>query len=92
LASGATQAVPAALYQGYEYRIIGACDQACGDLDLRAFDQNGQKVAADVNPDARSALVIAPVWSGPFQIQVVMASCAAQHCTLATQLYGRPLP
>lgn len=89
LAQGASQAVPVELHQGFEYRIVAVCDQDCSDIDLRLNDQNNNEVAADIAMDDRPIVQVAPRWTGPFQLNVQMATCTVAPCYFAAQLYGK---
>jgi hypothetical protein len=89
LAQGANQFVPVELHQGFDYRIVAVCDQDCSDIDLRLNDQNNNEVAADVAMDDRPIVQVTPRWTGPFQLNVVMATCTVAPCYFAAQLYGR---
>lgn len=82
---------PATLEMGFDYRIIGVCDNDCGDFDLILYDQNNVVVSEDVLADATPIVSVAPQWSGPFTAQAVMQNCTVQPCYYALVLYGRPL-
>ncbi len=83
--------VPVTLEAGGDYRIIGVCDNDCGDLDLILYDQNNNVVSQDNLTDATPIVSVAPQWSGPFTVQAVMHNCTVQPCYYALVLYGRPL-
>lgn len=79
------------LVAGYDYRLIGVCDQNCTDLDLALFDQNGTLLAQDQSADAHPVVGGAPAYTGGFTIQATMFACnAPQGCYYALALYGRP--
>lgn len=79
------------LVAGYDYRLIGVCDQNCGDLDLALYDQNGTLVAQDQSADTRPVVGGVPSYTGNFTIQAHMFACnAPQGCYYALALYGRP--
>ncbi len=48
LAQGQTWNVPAQLFVGAEYRILGVCDRDCADLDLVLYDPGGAIVSQDI--------------------------------------------
>lgn len=91
LPQGQYAAVPATLQAGIEYRIIGVCDNDCGDLDLVLYDQNNVLISQDNLQDATPVVAVAPQWSGPFTVQAVMHNCTVAPCYYALALYGRPL-
>lgn len=82
--------VPVTLEVGGDYRIIGVCDNDCGDFDLILYDQNNNVVSQDNLTDATPIVSVAPQWSGPFTVQAVMHNCTVQPCYYALVLYGRP--
>jgi hypothetical protein len=92
LAQGQYQNLPqVTLNAGGDYRIVGVCDNDCGNMDLVVYDQNAVLVAQDVLPDATPVAAVAPNWTGPFTVQAVMQHCTVQPCYYAVALYGRPL-
>jgi len=82
---------PVTLEAGGEYRIIGVCDNDCGDFNLILYDQNNNVVSQDVLQDATPVVAVAPQWTGPFTVQAVMQNCTVSPCYYALVLYGRPL-
>ncbi len=83
--------VPVTLQAGGDYRIIGVCDNDCGDFDLILYDQNNNVVSQDNLPDPTPIVAVSPQWSGPFTVQAVMQNCTIAPCYYALVLYGRPL-
>ncbi len=82
---------PVTLEAGGDYRIIGVCDNDCGDFNLILYDQNNNVVSQDVLQDATPVVAVAPQWTGPFTVQAVMQNCTVSPCYYALVLYGRPL-
>jgi hypothetical protein len=74
---------------GGDYRIVGVCDNDCGDLDLFLYDQNNVLVSQDNLTDAMPIVSVAPQWTGPFTVQAVMHNCTVAPCYYAVVLYGR---
>lgn len=91
LGAGQHQNWPLTMNQGYDYRIVGVCDNDCGNIDLVIYDENNVLVAQDVLADATPVATVAPQWTGPFTAQAVMQQCTVQPCYYALVLYGRPL-
>lgn len=89
LEQGAVANVPINLEAGGEYSIVGVCDGDCGDLDLVLYDQNSVLISQDNAADATPIVSVAPQWSGPFTVQVVMHNCTVSPCFYALALYGR---
>ena len=91
LQQGQTWNVPASLYAGYDYRIVGVCDRDCADLDLVLFDPNGASVSQDTSADDHPVVSAAPSANGTFTIQVQMYNCSVAPCYYAVALFGRAL-
>jgi hypothetical protein len=81
--------VPVTLEAGGDYRIIGVCDNDCGDLDLILYDQANAPVSQDQAVDATPVVAAAPQTSGAYTVQAVMHQCAVQPCYYALVLYER---
>lgn len=89
LNAGQVQNVPVTLNVGGDYRIVGVCDDDCGDLDLILYDQNNNIVSQDSAADATPVVIATPQWTGLFTVQVVMHNCAVAPCYYALALYDR---
>jgi len=89
LRQGQTFNVPATLDAGVEYRIIGVCDNDCGDLDLALFDQSSNLISQDNLVDATPIVTVSPQWTGSFTVQAAMHRCTVEPCFYALVLYGR---
>lgn len=89
LRQGQSFNVPATLETGTEYRIIGVCDNDCGDLDLVLYDQSSNMISQDTLVDAAPVVSVAPQWTGPFTVQARMHQCTVEPCYYALVLYGR---
>jgi hypothetical protein len=55
---------------GMPYRIYVAPHDSGADFDLFVYDQNGNRVAFDDDPDSDALCVVTPRWTGPFSIVV----------------------
>ena len=91
LGAGQTQNWPLTMSVGYQYQIVGVCDNDCGNIDLVIYDENNTLVAQDVLADATPIATVQPQWTGPFTVQAAMQHCTVQPCYYALVLYGRPL-
>jgi hypothetical protein len=69
------------------YTIIGVCDLDCDDLDLFAYDENGNLVDEDIETDDIPILSITPRWTGEFRIRVDMYSCTVNPCWYGFHIY-----
>lgn len=69
------------LESGTPYRIHGACDRDCADLDLELFDRSGQLIVSDVELDDFPILWVTVRRSGSYTLRVSMADCGISPCT-----------
>ncbi len=89
LPQGQMQSWPITLDVGAEYRVIGVCDDDCGDLDLALYDGYGNVISQDSSADAAPVVSVIPTMSGQFQVQANMYNCRVAPCYYALVLYGR---
>jgi S1-C subfamily serine protease len=66
--------------------IIGACDHACGDLDLSILDPKGTLVSEDIEPDTFPVVTFTPRESGRYLFRALMVSCHRNPCHYGIQL------
>ncbi|MFT3729532.1 MAG: toll/interleukin-1 receptor domain-containing protein [Terricaulis sp.] len=91
LAQGGVWNVPVTLQAGGEYRIVGVCDNDCGDFDLVLYDAANNVVSRDELTDAIPVVSVQPQYNGQFVVQAVMHTCNQSPCYYALALYGRPV-
>lgn len=89
LAQGQSWNVPAQLFQGYDYRVLGVCDRDCADLDLVLFDSAGRQISQDTTTSNQPVVAVQPGYNDNFTIQVQMYNCTVAPCYYALALYGR---
>jgi hypothetical protein len=89
LAQGQSWNVPAQLFQGYDYRVLGVCDRDCADLDLVLFDSQGRQISQDTTTSNQPVVAVQPAYNDNFTIQVQMYNCSIAPCYYALALYGR---
>lgn len=89
LEEGQGQRFALTLRAGQPYRVIGVCDDRCGDLDLRVFDSNGALVAQNIAPDSAPVLDLNPAFTGGYAIEASMPRCSAAPCYFAFNVYAR---
>lgn len=68
---------------GQTYRILGACDQDCTDVDLIVEDENGIEVGRDVALDDHPVVTITPRHDGPFSVRIGLVNCEIEPCYVA---------
>ncbi len=79
------------LQAGTPYRIIGACDNECSNVDLELIDASGAVVASDVLPDDYPIVDHTPAEAGIYQIKVMMMTCTLAPCYAGARiLSGTP--
>jgi hypothetical protein len=71
------------LRAGYDYTLVGACDDDCDDLDLQLFDEDGNLIDEDLLSDDIPEVSVSPRWTGVFHVKVIMESCYIEPCRYA---------
>lgn len=89
LSSATTAQLPLTLRAGQEIRIVGVCDQACADLDLRVVNPRGEVLALDTRSNARPVVDLRADMFGQHTIEVSMVDCRAPRCRFAVNVYTR---
>ncbi len=56
---------------GGVYRIIGACDNECSNVDIELIDSNGVVVASDTAPDDEPVVTFTPASNSHYIIRVI---------------------
>lgn len=65
---------------GSAYRVIGACDNECSNVDIELIDIGGAVVASDMLPDDFPVIDYTPATSGAYYLRVVMQNCTLAPC------------
>lgn len=89
LASNRAAQLPLTLRAGQEIRVVGVCDQACNDLDLRILNPRGDIIALDTRSNARPVVDVRAEMFGRHTIEVGMLDCDAPRCRYAVNVYTR---
>jgi hypothetical protein len=89
LAQRETRRFPLTLRAGQDYRVVGVCDQRCGDLELLLFDQNETTIGRAVLGLGVPALDVRPAATGAHVVEVAMLRCSAAPCWYAVNVYSR---
>jgi hypothetical protein len=78
------------LHPGTEYKVVGACDAGCSDLNLTLLDPAGSQVDIDDVPEDNAPIVSArPGQAGQFHVRVSMAACGQPTCRFGIGVYGK---
>jgi hypothetical protein len=75
LAPGGVGTVPLNLPLGYEYAVMGVCDNDCSDLDLSVL-KSGVELSVDTSTDDWPVVQIVPTGSSGYGIKVTMYRCS----------------
>ncbi len=80
------------LRAGVNYRIFGACDDDCSDMDMEVYGADGMLAERDDNRDAAPFVQITPALAGPAYVRLWVYECAAEPCAVAARVVsgGRP--
>jgi hypothetical protein len=89
LNQGAQETVDMTLDIGKEYRIVGACDTDCSDLDFILYDGNGNQVDSDLQEDDVPIVSVVVSHSGTFRLLVKMVRCSAEPCRYGVGIFGK---
>ena len=76
---GGTGTVTLTLRAGFNYRIVGKCDNDCSDLDLRLRDGRAV-VASDFEYDDYPLIDVTPTRTDTYTLDAVMTSCSTRDC------------
>jgi hypothetical protein len=77
---------PVYLREGVRYRVYGACDDNCGDLDLELYASDGRLVARDVAPNDTPFVEITPGATGRHYVRLWLYACEAATCHVAARV------
>ncbi|MGE0740540.1 MAG: hypothetical protein AB7O98_04295 [Hyphomonadaceae bacterium] len=77
---------PIQLQAGVNYRVYGACDDDCGDLDMEIYSADGNLADRDTAPDDTPYVQIRPTQSGRHYVRLWLFSCAAEPCFVAARV------
>ncbi len=71
---------------GVAYRVIGACDNECSNVDIQLVDAGGSVVAEDTLPDDFPVVDYTPVGNGGYQVRILMRTCTIAPCYAGARL------
>jgi hypothetical protein len=78
------------LVAGTPYRIIGACDNECSNMDIELIDMNtGGVVASDVLPDDFPVVDFSPTANGRYMVRSIMQTCTVAPCYAGARILAR---
>jgi hypothetical protein len=77
------------LEQGVNYRIAGACDKDCTDLDMSVVDPAGNPIASDLERDPLPDISFKVSSPGTYHLGVHMVHCSTAPCNYRYRLYAQ---
>jgi hypothetical protein len=86
LRSGAVHNWSVRLEQGRSYRILGACDTSCRDVDLFLVGPDGSQLASDLLLDDYPVVAFSPSRTGRYTVRLSMANCTTDRCGAAARV------
>ncbi|HYD88182.1 MAG TPA: hypothetical protein VEA80_11945 [Vitreimonas sp.] len=80
------------LLEGRTYRVYGACDDDCGDLDMEIYGADGHFIERDVARDDTPYVQLTPTQTGRHYVRLWLYECRAEPCYVAARVVagGRP--
>lgn len=88
LRSGQTKTYNLTLRSGMSYKLIGACDNDCSDLDLFLY-RDGVKVADDAKTDGLPIVEFNPRRTRQFKLKARMYTCRRNPCYYGIMILGK---
>jgi hypothetical protein len=80
---------PVYLREGVDYRVYGACDDNCRDLDMEIYAADGRLSARDVARDDTPFVQITPTSTGRHYVRLWLYACDADACVVAARVVSR---
>jgi hypothetical protein len=89
LQPGADHRWQISLVGGRSYRIIGACDNECSNVDIELIDvSTGGVVASDMLADDFPVVDYTPTANGQFIVRILMQTCTVAPCYAGARVLG----
>lgn len=80
------------LDRGVAYRIVGACDNECSNMDMELIDaRTGAVVLSDTLPDDYPTLSYTPAANGRYVVRIIMRACSIAPCFAGARVLARAL-
>ncbi|MDX2275242.1 MAG: PPC domain-containing protein [Hyphomonadaceae bacterium] len=80
------------LRQGVNYRVYGACDNDCSDIDMEIYDANGELADRDVATDDTPYVQITPSQTGLHFVRLWVFACESEPCYAAARVVSGGTP
>jgi len=76
------------LREGVQYALVGVCDSACTNLDLRLMDDASHEVAVSLD-SGPPVLRVTPANRTKYRLRVIMTACSHSPCRYSVGVYER---
>lgn len=80
------------LREGVSYRIYGACDNDCSDLDMEIYGADGNLADRDIATDDTPYVQITPAETGRHYVRTWLYACTAEPCYVAMRAMSGGAP
>lgn len=77
------------LRAGWDYELLGACDEDCSDIDLWIYDEYGNLIDSDELLDDYPLVEVSPLRTGEYGVRLKMYTCDVEPCRAGLAVYGR---
>ncbi|NEO47658.1 MAG: hypothetical protein F6K55_27465 [Moorea sp. SIO4A3] len=77
------------LEAGKSYTLVSFCDDACLDIDLGLYDNNGQTLDYDTDYGQYPIVQVTPRGSGKFMVKVGMPHCVSSSCYYGVGIFAK---
>lgn len=74
------------LRQGVPYALVGVCDSACTNLDLRLVDDASHELAVSID-SGPPVLRISPTGNHKYRLRVIMTGCTHSPCRYSVGIF-----
>ena len=86
--NGKDDPVKVKLHAGVSYAITGVCDEDCGDLDIKLYDENLHLIDSDMDDDDHPVVKVSPRWTGNYLVEIIMSNCRNSPCRYGIGIFG----
>jgi hypothetical protein len=83
---------PVYLRSGVTYRVYGACDNDCQDMDMEIYDARGLMADRDIATDDTPYVQITPTETGRAYVRMWVYQCNAEPCYVAARVVSGGTP
>lgn len=74
------------LRRGTDYRIVGACDNECNDVDLILLDAQGREIDSDLLTDDYPIVSVRPESDSRYTVRIRLVTCTIEPCYVGARV------